>query len=49
LFSAGKKFERVFGQDLEEIAFFGRLQQIAEEALFKSSIFLSTQPGRGAR
>ena len=28
--SAEKKFGRVFGQDLEEIGFFGRQQQIAE-------------------
>ena len=30
LFRPKKKFGRVFGQDLEEIGFFGRHQQIAE-------------------
>ena len=29
-FQTKKKFGRVFGQDLEEIGFFGRHQQIAE-------------------
>ena len=34
-FRTEKKFGRVFGQDLQEMAFFGRLQQIAEGFLFQ--------------
>ena len=33
LFRPKKKFGRVFGQDLEELAFFGRHEQIADSFL----------------